>query len=332
VEEEKSRWPARGGLLVAIAVAIGAGLWLLPDAIRQHASELHAGSYTGIATMLAERLAAIVGIVFLGLYVLVLRGWGLDRSLTYLAIIALIAAGADAAIVYATKTAGHERTFQYGQVVADLRNAVPRLDSEAYTPEQLRARETSNDPRVVAKIGQDEAARINRLRFSYQSEISALGLGHALSPRALAEDGGTEVSRERIAQARALIKQHRDDEQKIFADTRLIVRRAQVDDSVRRQMLKAFDRSLSQRSTSSKSMWDCEDRILAEVDLLVQDLAHSRSHWRAQGNMFLFTSRRDLNTFNAHVTNIRLIAMNERQLELETGDTIVTAYQFPGAE
>src|SRR5215469_5767859 len=105
MDEEKGRWPARAGLVVALVVATSAGLWLLPDAFRQHASELHAGSYAGIAIMLAVRLAAIIAVVFLLLYVLVLRGGGLDRSLSYLAIVALIAAGADAALVYATKTA-----------------------------------------------------------------------------------------------------------------------------------------------------------------------------------------------------------------------------------
>ena len=89
MDEEKSLWPGRIGLVFAIIIASSAGLWLLPDAIRQHASELQAGDYIGIATMLGGHLAAIVAVAFLVLYVLFLRGWYLERSLVYLLIIAL---------------------------------------------------------------------------------------------------------------------------------------------------------------------------------------------------------------------------------------------------
>lgn len=330
MDEEKSLWPARIGFALAVVAATGCSLWLLPDAIRQHASELHAGQYVGIAGTIAEHLAAIVAVTFVLLYVLFLRTSSAGRSLTYLLAIVFVVADVDAAIVYATKSAGHERTFQYAQALADVRKVVDdRLNSSSpeETEETLRAR-AANVSRTVATISRDEAARINALRASYQSEVFALVLSGTLKPKSLAADDGIKTARAHIAEVRELIKKYRSEEQKIFAETRSTVRRTQIDKSVRQQMLAAFERSLQQRETVSAKMWDCEDALLVESDHLVHDLANSQSAWHAQGNEFLFTSHRDLNAFRGHVQKIQEIQQNERMLTAESGDTVVTTVQY----
>lgn len=331
MDEEKSLWPGRIGLLLALIVATGLGLWLLPDAIRQHASELELGDYTGIATMLGERLAVIIAVVFLVLYIIFLRGWGLERSIIYLAVIVFVAVDADAAIIYATRVFDHERSFQFGQAVADVKTIVQNFDNPNYAEETLQAR-AANDARIIASIGTDEAARINGLRASYQSERSALILDGTLKPKALETARGIRTARARIAAARALVKKYRDAEQKVFAGTWSAVVHARVDDSVRAQMMAAFDRSLKQRSALSQKLWDCEDQSFVETDLLVQDLG--KADWRAQGDVFLFTSQRDLNAFTAHVANLHKILLTERALEVESGDTIVMTVQngLPGTD
>jgi hypothetical protein len=327
VDEEKSLWPGRIGLLFALIIATGYGLWILPDAIREHASELHAGDYAGIAATIAEHLGVVLAIVFLLLYILFLRGATTERVVVYLLVLVVIAADVDAGIVFATKKAGHEQSFQYRQAVADVRTLVEQLGTPAETEESLRAR-AANDARTVAAISRDEAAQINRLRASYQSEVSALVLDGALKPRNLAADGGIKTAHARIAQMRASIKKYRDAEQKVFADTRSAVEHAQIDASVRQQMLAAFDRSLKQRAAVSRKSWDYEDAILAEADQMVHDLAHSQSDWRPQGDLFLFTSHRDLNTYNAHVAKIREITQTEQMLQAQTPDLTVTTVQY----
>ena len=324
MDEEKSLWPGRIGLLFAVVIATGASLWLLPDAIRQHAAELHAGNFVGIAKALAGPLAGILAVVFLVLYVLFLRGATAERVLVYLMVLVVIAADVDAAIVFATKKAGHELSFQYRQAVADVRTLAEQFSTPADTEETLRAR-AANDARIVATIGRDEAARINSLRASYQSQIATLILDGTLKPKSLAADGGIKTARSRIAQTRVLIKKYREEEQKVFADTRAAVQRAPIDASVRPQMLAAFDRSLQERSANSRKLWDCEDAILAESDQLVHDLANSQSDWRVQGNAFLFTSHHDLNTYRAHAEKIQEITQTERMLEAQSPDIAVTA-------
>jgi hypothetical protein len=330
VDEEKSLWPARLGFVLAVVAATACSLWLLPDAIRQHASELHAGEYTGTAVTVAEHLAVIIAIAFALLYVLFLRTSSAGRSLTYLAAIVFVVADVDAAIVYATKSAGHERSFQYAQVPADIRKVVDdRLNNSSpdETQDTLRVR-AANVSRTVATISRDEAARINNLRASYQSQALALVLNGTLKPKSLAADGGIKTARAHIAEVRELIKKYRSEEQKIFAETRSTVRHTPIDDSVRQQMLAAFERSLRQRETASAKMWDCEDALLVESDHLVHDLANSQSAWHAQGNEFLFTSHRDLNAFRSHVQKIQEIQQNERMLTAESGDTVVTTVQY----
>jgi hypothetical protein len=325
MDEEKSLWPARFGLLFAIVISTGYGLWILPDAIRQHASELHAGDYVGIAETIGEHLGAVLAIVFLLLYVLFLRGATAERILIYLLVLVVIAADVDAGIVFATRKAGHEQSFQYRQAVTDVRALVEHLNALGDTEEAVQAR-AANAAHVVATIGRDEAAQINRLRASYQSEVSALILEGALKPKSLAADGGIKNAHLRIAQVRASIKTYRDTEQKIFADTRTAVQRAQIDASIRQEMLAAFDRSLRQRSAVSRKLWDYEDAILAEADQMVHDLA--KSDWRAQGEAFVFASHHDLNTYNAHVQKIREITQTEQILQAESPDITVTTVQY----
>jgi hypothetical protein len=327
VDEEKSLWPGRIGLLFAVVIATGCSLWLLPDAIRQHASELHAGDYAGIAKTMAEYLAAILAITFLVLYVLFLRGANADRVLVYLLIIVVVAADVDAGIVFATAKAGHEQSFQYRQAVADVRNLVDQLSTPADTAETLQAR-AANDARIAATISRDETARINILRASYKSEASTFILEGTLGPNSLATDAGIKAAHARIAQLRASIKKYRAEEQQIFADTRLAVQRAPIEDSVRPQMLTAFDRSLRRRADISQKSWDCEDQILAESDQMVRDLAHSQSDWHPQGNIFRFTSHHDLNTYRTHVEKIGEITQTEHVLQAQFPDITVTTVQY----
>jgi hypothetical protein len=323
VDDEKSLWPARIGLALAIAVAMAASLWMLPDAIRQHASELHAGVYTGIARTVATDVAVIIAVVFLLLYVTLLRGFGAGRSLTYLVAIIFVVADTNAAIVYATRTAGHERSFQFGRALADVETMVNRQNAPEDTPETLQAR-ANNVSRTVAALSQNEAAQINRVRASYQAQVFELVLSGALKPRALSADGGIKTARAHIAQARALIEKSRDEEQKIFAQTRSTVRHTPIDETMRPQLLAAFERSLQQRSTLSKKMWDYEAAALDEADQMVRDLAKSQSDWTARGDEFLFTSHSALNTYRAHVAKLQEIQQNENAAIAETGDTVVT--------
>jgi len=327
MDEEKSPWPGRIGLLLAVIVATCLSLWLLPDTIRQNASALHDNDYASIAGAVTGHVVVSVAIAFFFLYFLFLRPSGGGHTVGDLLIIILVVADVDAAVVYAAKSAGHERNFQYSQIVPDLQRLVGNFSvTQGETEDVLRAR-AANDARIVSGISINEAAQINRLRASYQAEMSALVLDGALKPKSLAADGGTKTARERIAQARALIRKYRDAEQKVFADTRALVRQAQVDESVRAQMMAAFDRSLRQRSAASEKLWDCEDAILAESDSTVHDLANSRSDWHAEGAVFMFTSHHDLNVYRAHVEKIHALAENERMLEAEAGDTVVTTVQ-----
>jgi hypothetical protein len=332
VDEEKSLWPARAGLVLAIVVATGAGLWLLPDAIHRHAAELQAGEYAGIATMLGERLAVIVAVVFAVLYALFLRSWGLERALTYLAVIAFVAVDADAALVYATKSAGHEQSFQFNsQAVADVRSVVQDFHGFGFNGQDnsdLQAR-AANDSRIIAGISTNEAAQINRLRASYQAEVSTFLLEGSLKPRGLAAAGGLKRAQARIAEMRELVKKCRGEEQKVFADTRSLVQRAQIDESVRPQMLAAFSRSLQEREFLSAKMWGYEDSILAEADLMVHDLANSQSNWRAEGDVIMFTSHHDLNAYRAHVEKIRAITQTERLVAAQSPDLSVSTVQYP---
>lgn len=328
MDEEKSLWPARVGLALTLAAATAASLWLLQDAIRQHASELHAGDFMGIARAFGPYLAGIIVAAFALLYVALLRGFGAGRAIAYLLAIIVVVADVDAAVVYATKVAGHEKSFQLAQAATDVESLINRQTAPEESAESLRAR-AANDARIVAAISQNEAAQINRLRASYQAEMAALIGSGVLSPRALADDvGGIKRAHAHIAQARAAIKKYRDAEQKIFADTRTIVRQAQVDASVRAQLLAAFERSLTQRSSVSVKMWGCEDQILVEADAMVRDLANSQSSWRADGNVFLFSSHHDLNTYRAHLEKIHAIEQNEQMLTAESGDTVVTTVQY----
>ena len=330
MDEEKSHWPARAGLILAIVVASGAGLWLLPDAIHQHAAELQLGDFSGIATMLGVRLAAIVAIVFLVLYVLALRGWGLERGIIYLMVLAFVVADVDAAVVYATKTAGHERSFRFNtQAVADLKSAVQNFHgfgNQDASDEALRER-AANDSRIIAGISANEAAQLTRVHEQYLLEVSRIIGTGLLKPSSLAETGGIQKAHARLLQARALVKKYRAAEQKVFADTRSIVRQAQVDQSVRAQMLAAFDRSLRQRSSVIQKLWDCEDQLFAESDQMVLDISHAQSEWRPRGDAFVFTSRHDLNLYDGHVRKLQEIVGTERILAAESPDIAVTTIQ-----
>ena len=192
--------------------------------------------------------------------------------------------------------------------------------------ETLRAR-AANDLRIVAGIGADEAAQLTRLHESYLLEISGIIGEGLLKPKSLAADGGTKKAHVRLVQARALVKKCRDAEQKIFADTRSIVRQAQVDEFGPAQMLAAFDRSLQQRAAVSQKLWDCEDQLFAEADQMVLDIANAQSEWRPKGDAFVFTNRHDLNVYNAHAAKIQKITETERILAAETPDIAVTTVQ-----
>jgi hypothetical protein len=327
VDEERSSWPGRVGLLLAVIIATGASLWFLPDVIRQHAAELHARDYVPFAETMGAHLAVIIAIAFAVLYVLFLRGWGLERPLVYLFVIFFIAADVDAGIVYATISAGHEQSFQYGQAVADVRTVIDHYTASTDSEETLQAR-AANDSRIIAGISTNEAAQLNRVRAAYQMQISTLILDGSLKPQGLAAHGGLKKAREHIAQARALITKSRDEEEKVFADTRSMVSHAQIDESVRTRTVAAFNHSLQQREALSTKVWGYEDAILAEADLMVQDLANSQSDWRAQGDAILFASRHDLSAYRAHIAKIREISQTERLLVAQSGDTVVTTVQY----
>ena len=327
MDEERSSWPGRVGLLLAVVISTGASLWFLPDAIRQHAAELHARDYLPFAETMGAHLAVIIAIAFAVLYVLFLRGWGMERPLVFLFVIFFIAADVDAGIVYATLSAGHERSFQYGQAVADVRAVIEHYTASTESDDTARER-AANDSRIIAGISTNEAAQLNRVREAYQMEISMTLLDGTLKPRSLSSVGGTKKALARIAEARTLVKKYRDQEQKVYADTRSMVQRAQIDESVKPRMLAAFNRSLQDREALSAKVWGYEDALLAEADQMVRDLGNADSGWRADQDTFVFTSHHDLNTYRAHVQKIRELSRAEQMLIAQTGDTVVTTVQL----
>ena len=310
MDEEKSLWPGRIGLVIAtIAAVIWSIVGALPDVIKQYAPDVRAGDYAPLAGALTGHTMVIAVVVFAILYVLLLRGSDASRGVRYFLTIFFITIAVDAGLIAAAKNIAAQHDVQYRQALADMGRMMQlsKSKNDEVSGFQIHA---TGDAGVIAAITKNEISTMVRLRNEYQTKVHALGLRSALAPASLATDGGPKEARMRIVAARALVKTYRDAELKALADAQSAIANARLPASEKEQVLAGFDRSVKNERPMLEEMWDDEDGMLAESDAMTHDLA--QANWKARGAGFVFSSRRDLETYQAHQQKIHQLAQDER--------------------
>jgi hypothetical protein len=179
---------------------------------------------------------------------------------------------------------------------ADLRDAYAHLDSGKIIP---------THPTAGGQVGEVEGsfrrflAQLMQDRRAYGAEMRALALAQAITPAGIAPPGGIAAARARIAQARAVVQKYR-----LLGRDRLLGYRKTLSDipvssEQKAGALRGYDRNLPRSLADAETVWDSEDRILAQGGRIVDLLSQTRGHWTVRAGKFVFERPADLARFKA---------------------------------
>lgn len=120
----------------------------------------------------------------------------------------------------------------------------------------------------------------------------------------------------KLRTARALAKKHQAQEEANFAAYRAVLAGAAIDPSRRADALRAFDLAVAAAKPSHDRVFNLEDSIFAELQAMDRDLAHPKGPWTFNGTGITFSSRYDLEDYDAHVRKVN--ALNAEAMRVQS--------------
>lgn len=184
--------------------------------------------------------------------------------------------------------------------------------------------------RVMGQAFHDEEAALQEIRLDSQDRIEQhLGRVHNereriiaggfMEPGALAQPGGVERARRKLAELRALVARAERDGMALGAEARAEIDDLPVSGPRRRQMQAEFDRGFEMARKDSRQDVELATLLFDEIEAQLDILSRKPKAWDAQGGGLGFARQRDLTDFNARALRIQEISrvMETRDRERE---------------
>jgi hypothetical protein len=209
------------------------------------------------------QLLLVAGLVWLVLFLTVIRPSGRDVAIKYLLILVGVAILIGGPLT-ALRTLGVRHQGQMAKVVQIARNE------------------------------HEESAAHGR---AFDADFMALGLQNLLRPDAMASPGGVTAARAKLVAAHALVAKYHAQ----YVDARAALRdrfvHADLTEAERRELLAEFDRSSRETASTIDGYWALQEKTVGDLDARVGILARAKGYWRPVNGAFAFNRPADLAAF-----------------------------------
>jgi hypothetical protein len=316
-ERERGRvW----GLVIAAIVAVVGALIALPDVIRTTAPDLRAGDYAGPAGAVAGSAFVIALIIWGVLYLTFIRSRAPERGLAYFLILFAVAAVTQGGIIAAAKSVAVRQQANQAASNDQMRTALGEMKKAVATVMNPNGGAVDMHVHATGEAGELERATktmmvsVSNANRDYRAEIAALGFPAIVQPAQLATAAGVARARVKLREGRAVVTKYRALNETLIVNARAAIAGAAMSDATKKSALEGFDGSVARDKARREHLWDDEDAIFAEFALAMDGLAHARGPWKTVGREIMFSNARDLESYRAHMANVRRLSQEENAI------------------
>lgn len=334
VEEPPYRkWP----LVVAIVVAIVGALIALPSLLQQIGPMIRAGDWASVLGYIEGSSLFIAGVAWLVLYFADVRRRGPEHGLTHFIILFVVASAIDISVLALGYWTATNRTVIASGTVTTIQTDNPidtvLIESRAATAAALSptggfASLHTQAPGEAGRIARAAKALLTaqtETHRAHRATIDALGYPRFAEPQQMTHDLAGAMAK--LRKARAINKTYRAKEDANFATYRAVLASADAGPVKRSAALGDFDAAVDAAKPLRDRIWNLEDSIFVELEAMDSDLAHPKGPWANSGRGITFSSRYDLDDYDAHIRKVNALTREEMQARL--GGQITPPVRLP---
>ncbi|MBS0471056.1 MAG: hypothetical protein JSR60_08300 [Proteobacteria bacterium] len=172
---------------------------------------------------------------------------------------------------------------------------------------------STGDAAVVERAAKLTAAQIRAAAEAYRDEVLAVDFPAVTAPERLGRKGGLVAARAALARLHKAAADYRAGIKKATAQFVATAPGLDVSPSVRSGLLARTLRLIVNYGGVRDAEVAAQDSMYGEFDALVALLSHANGPWMFQKGSFMFSSQRDLDSFNSHVARIRGLEISATQ-------------------
>ena len=213
------------------------------------------------------------------------------------------------------------------QSVTEIKNAYAEVyddsvDENGFSQrsnKKVEEKSTSSGP--AAKIEVYIKSLLNKaisLKNDYLLEMDAIGWDSILDPKRLSEDKTLIKSKVMIESAREIVEKYRAKHYDLLNEMRSNLTKLDINDSIKREVIKGFDKSLPDSKTLIKHSWEYEEMLVKEYGNVLNLLSAKSGTWLIENNKIMFSAQEDLDTYNSYILTLESIAEKQQKFHNET--------------
>ena len=154
---------------------------------------------------------------------------------------------------------------------------------------------------------------INKMSFEkkeYLLAIDSISWSRILNPERVSQDKTLKESMMMIQKAKEIVGKYRIETDTLFEDTRKAIDTLNASNS--RQELAS---GTAKWHAHLDAFWDLETKTISEFENIVALLVARKGAWVVQEGNIIFSTEKDLNTFNSYITAIQELVMREEEIQ-----------------
>ena len=141
-----------------------------------------------------------------------------------------------------------------------------------------------------------------------------------LDANRLKNDKALTESRNILRKTKEVMQRYRAKQSSWLESERLRISGFNVAPKLKHEMFQAFDKSVKEAQPKIDREWDLEEKIVSEVENIIDLLKEKADSWTVVEGKILFQAGQDVEKYNAFMRNIQRYATEEEQIKKRAVD------------
>ena len=125
-----------------------------------------------------------------------------------------------------------------------------------------------------------------------------------------------------IQKAKEIVHKYKSQTYTLLANARNDINNLNISDSSKSDMLRGFDKGMTNSRAQIDAMWDFEGKTISEFENIFALLSARKGAWAVQNGQILFADQSDLDAFNSYVAAIQELSAKQQGIQKRSMETV----------